>query len=109
MSIPLPPTLRDDEIRRIAAIVAAELVVSTADAARTLAQDTAAAAKSAAGSMTTDILYIKRDLEEIKDRLDSKYVSVDVFEPVKRLVYGLVALMLSSIVMSIIMLVVVKK
>ena len=101
--------MRDDEIRRIAAIVAAELVVSIADAARTLAIDTAETAKSAAGSMVTDILYIKKDLEEIKTRLDSKYVSTEAFDPVKRLVYGLVALMLSSVVMSIIMLVVVKK
>jgi hypothetical protein len=42
--------------------------------------------------------YIKADLKEIKDRLANKYVTCDVFDPIRNLVYGLVGLILVAVV-----------
>ena len=89
---------RDSELRKIAAIVAADLASSTAAAASSLAASTAVAAQSLADATRVDLDYIKRDLQDIKDRLDSKFVSLDVFDPIRRLVYGLVALVMMSVV-----------
>ncbi len=46
--------------------------------------------------------YIKRDIAEIKEKLDQKYVSKEEFEPIKRIVYGLVGIVLTGVVVSII-------
>ena len=53
--------------------------------------------------MRQDIDYVKKDMDlikkelgEIKVKLDSNYVSKTEFEPVKRIVYGLVALVLTA-------------
>lgn len=52
-----------------------------------------------------DIEYMKGKFDDIKDKLDdvdtklsSSYVSKEEFEPVKRLVYGLVSIILVSVV-----------
>ena len=41
--------------------------------------------------------YIKRDIDEIKEKLDSKYVSYEAFEPVRKIAYGLAAFALSAV------------
>lgn len=44
------------------------------------------------------IEYIKQDIHEIKNKLDKNYVTQNEFEPVKRVVYGLVTLILVAVV-----------
>lgn len=45
-----------------------------------------------------DVTRIKSDVNEIKQNMAHNYVTVEAFEPVKRLVYGLVALILIGVV-----------
>lgn len=48
--------------------------------------------------IANDIKHISRDVEEIKTTLRGSYVSKDEFEPIKRIVYGLVSLILVTVV-----------
>jgi len=96
---------RDDEMKQIARAAASE-VVSTAHAAAGLLAATAAqAAQALSESTRIDLGYIKKELEEIKIRLDNKFVSVEAFAPIKAVVYGLVAIILSGVIMGVIALV----
>ena len=52
-----------------------------------------------------DLDYIKRDIGEIKERLNRQYVTQDQFEPIKRIVYGLVSIVLTAVVVAIVALV----
>ena len=47
-----------------------------------------------------DIEYIKIDMQDVKKALSSNYVTVDQFDPIKRLVYGTVGLILSSFILA---------
>lgn len=44
-----------------------------------------------------DIEYIKKTVEEIKRKQEQDYVSREEFEPIKRIVYGMVAIVLTSV------------
>lgn len=44
--------------------------------------------------LLTKITYIENDLKEVKEMLSSGYVTKQEFEPVKRIVYGVVSLIL---------------
>jgi hypothetical protein len=55
-----------------------------------------------------DIQYMKGDIHDIKNNVQQGYVSKDEFEPVRRIVYGLVGLILVAVVGALISLVVVK-
>ena len=48
--------------------------------------------------METAIQYIRRDIAEINQKLDDKYVTKDEFDPVKKLVYGMVAIILVAVI-----------
>jgi hypothetical protein len=51
--------------------------------------------------MKVDIKYIQRDLGEIKTSLkenNDKFVTQDEFEPIRKIVYGLVGLILTGVV-----------
>lgn len=48
--------------------------------------------------MAQDIRYIKKSVDELKTEVEGKYVTSIEFEPIKRLVYGVVGLILVSIV-----------
>lgn len=50
------------------------------------------------GGIEVSIKYIQRDIAEIKEKLADKYVTKDEFDPVKRLVYGLVGLILVAVI-----------
>lgn len=50
--------------------------------------------------------YIQRDVADIKKRLDDNYVTTQEFEPVKKIVYGLVALILVAVVGAVVALVI---
>jgi thiosulfate reductase cytochrome b subunit len=53
----------------------------------------------------TDIKYIRRDLDKIMERLDNNFVKREEFVPVQRLVYGVVGLILTSVIVALIALV----
>jgi len=53
--------------------------------------------------MANNIEYIKQDITEIKDAmrgLTVTYVSKEEFEPIKRLVYGLIGIVLTAITIA---------
>lgn len=58
--------------------------------------------------MANDISYIKKSIDDMNSRLDRHYVTKDEFDPIKKLVYGMVALVLSGIVTAVMTLVVKK-
>lgn len=56
--------------------------------------------------IANDIGYMKRDIAEIKQTVTHSYVSKDEFEPIKKIVYGLVGLILVAVVGALVSLVV---
>jgi DNA-directed RNA polymerase specialized sigma54-like protein len=65
--------------------------------------------------LTTDIAvilnkvgYIENEVKEITQKLQSNYVTQDQFEPVKKVVYGLVTIILVAVVGALIGLVIIK-
>ena len=58
--------------------------------------------------ISNDITYIRDDVKEIKDNLRSSYVSKDEFDPVKKIVYGLVGLILVAVMGAVLGLVIIK-
>jgi len=55
-----------------------------------------------------DIEQIKKDTTEIKIRLESNYVTKDQFAPVQKIVYGMVGLILVTVVGALLTLVIIK-
>jgi hypothetical protein len=58
------------------------------------------------GGVITSIKYIQRDIAKINEKLDDTYVTKDQFEPVRNIVYGLVALILIGVVGALLALVI---
>ena len=50
--------------------------------------------------------YIEREVADIKSKLEGDYVTQDQFEPVKKIVYGLVAIVLGGAVTALISLII---
>src|SRR3990167_2846824 len=50
--------------------------------------------------MTQDMSYIKEDIREIKDIMNVRYVSRDEFDPIKKIVYGVVGILLSAVIIA---------
>ena len=48
--------------------------------------------------LSSDVQYIKDDIRSIKSALDKTYVTKSEFEPIKRVVYGLVTIILTTVV-----------
>lgn len=48
--------------------------------------------------LSTDISYIKRDVGEIKTKLEKDYVTRDEFNPVKWLIFGLAGILLTGVI-----------
>ena len=48
--------------------------------------------------IANDIGYIKEAIQTINDRLDKNYITQAEFEPVKRIVYGIMFLIVTGIV-----------
>lgn len=55
-----------------------------------------------------DIKHIRTEVSEINRKLESNYVTKEAFEPVKRLVFGVVALVMASFIGGVIALVIRK-
>lgn len=84
----------DDSIK-IAAEVAANAAEVAANVARTAAE-VASKISSDNAILSTNIDFIKRDIGEIKDALrglSGQYVTRVEFEPIKRIVYGLITVL----------------
>lgn len=47
--------------------------------------------------MFNDITYIKSEVTEIRKKLDSEYVTKSELDPIKKIVYGLVGLILVGV------------
>lgn len=60
------------------------------------------------GGIIASIKYIQRDIAEINVKLDDKYVTKDQFDPVKNIVYGLVALILVAVVGALVALIIIN-
>ena len=58
------------------------------------------------GIVLTKLDYIQRDLAEIKGKLERDYVTKDEFDPIKKVVYGLVSIMLVALIGSVLSLVI---
>ena len=58
------------------------------------------------GIVMTKLDYIQRDLVEIKVKLEKDYVTKDEFDPIKKVVYGLVSIMLAALIGSVLSLVI---
>ena len=90
---------RDSELKKVAEQAAAEAVLRVAaNAAEQVALTATHVARALSEVTKVDLGYIKKELEEIKLRLDNKYVTIDVFQPIKNVVYGQVALILIAVV-----------
>lgn len=51
-----------------------------------------------AAVMANDISYIKAEVTEIKNKLEADYVTRQELDPIKKIVYGIVALVLTAVV-----------
>lgn len=51
---------------------------------------------------------LKNDFEQLEDKSDKIFVKIDAFDPVRKLVYGLVGIVLTGVMVAILGLVVVK-
>lgn len=76
--------------------------------AKTVAETAAGTATSLA-VISTDVSYIKLQMTELKVKMDTGYVSKAEFDPVKKVVYGLVALILVGVVGAILGLVIIGR
>lgn len=54
----------------------------------------------------TDLTYIKEKLNAVDTKVSSNYVSKEEFEPIKKIVYGMVSLILVAVVGALVALVI---
>ncbi len=57
----------------------------------------------------TDLTYIKEKLNAVDNKVSSHYVSKEEFEPIRKIVYGMVSLILIAVVGALVALVVGSK
>lgn len=76
-----------------AASIAEKLLAKSAETAAALIKDARQSTTESLAVLMNDISYIKRDIGEIKDKLENNYVSKDEFTPVRNIVYGLVGIL----------------
>jgi hypothetical protein len=55
-----------------------------------------------------DIKYIKDDVQEIKGKLEKNYITREEFDPIKKIVYGIVGLVLTGVLGALLALVIRK-
>jgi hypothetical protein len=48
--------------------------------------------------MAQDIKYIQKDVADIKRRMEADYVTREEFDPIKKIVYGIIGLLLTGLV-----------
>lgn len=87
-----------ERVVQVAASAEREKQQTAATAADQLTLTAAHAAKALSEATKVDLGYIREELKEIKLRLDSKFVTKEIFDPVKQIVYGQVVLILVAVV-----------
>jgi hypothetical protein len=69
-------------------------------------------AQLAIAGLQKDIIYMREKIDEVSDKLDEKYVTQDEFkakfEPISKIVYGIVAIIVTAVVGALLSLVVNK-
>lgn len=86
-----------------AAIIAQQVAQDASDVAKKVvekAENTAEKVLLFAQTME----YIQKDIAEIKQKLDNKYVSKEEFKPVKLIAYGLISIVMLSVVSGLMLL-----
>jgi len=58
--------------------------------------------------LSEKIINIDKNVTEIKKKMEDDYVTKSEFEPIKRIVYGVVTLMLGAIITALIATVIIK-
>jgi hypothetical protein len=58
--------------------------------------------------ISKDLDYIKSDVADIKNDIQGHFVTKEEFEPVKKITFGLVTLVLTAVVIALIGLVIIK-
>lgn len=58
--------------------------------------------------IANNIEYIQKDIFDIKTKLEKSYVTQDQFEPIKRIVYGLVTVIGVSVVAAVMKIIFIK-
>lgn len=51
-------------------------------------------------ALEVKIDWIKKDVQEIKDRLKENYVTRAEFDPIKKIVYGVVGIILTTVIVA---------
>lgn len=85
--------MSDRQKIREAATVAEQLLAKAAAKATEIVRDAKESTTEGLALMAKDIEYIRRDLTEIKGKMDKDYVSVDQFTPVRNIVYGMIGVL----------------
>lgn len=57
------------------------------------------------GVLANDIRYIQRDIENIRQLIEHQYVTQDQFDPIRKIVYGLVSVVLTSVMVGLLALI----
>lgn len=65
-------------------------------------------AKPSIAVVGNDVKHLMKDVAEIKHRLEVGYVSKEEFEPIRKIVYGMVTLTLIAVIGAVIRLVVIQ-
>lgn len=60
------------------------------------------------GIIKSEVSAVKKIVDEIKKMIEEKYVTKIEFEPIKKIVYGMVAVILGTVLVAIIALVVAR-
>ncbi len=84
--------MNEDSIT-VAAEKAEQLIERAAAKALLLVKEATSTTAESLVSIAKDIEYLKRDVSEIKTKLENNYVSKDEFTPVRNIVYGLVGIL----------------
>lgn len=109
---PGDPERRKDEIedKEQKIVRAAEIAaLAVSDAAKIALKTIAEAASMAQSVVNVDMGYIKRDVNEIKEMLNNKYITKEAFGPVKNIAYGLVSAVMLAVIGALMTLVLIKR
>ena len=80
-----------------------------AQAVLDLAAATANTQSAVIATINSDIAYIKKDIADIKAKLENHYVTQDQFAPIAKIVYGMVSVILLTVLGAVIALVIIRK
>jgi len=58
--------------------------------------------------MANDIKYIQKDIADIKNKMEDDYITREEFDPVKKIVYGIITLLLTGLVGALLRLLLIK-